>query len=367
MLPPSSTLSVSLPKTQTAIIAADEEGTLRISHDVPVIDLEPDSVLVKTAALALNPVDSKMAKGFAVPNAILGFDFAGVVVAIGTGVTRPDLKIGDRVLGTADSMDRKRPSGGGFCQYASTVATQALRLPDDMSFTDAACIGTSLSSAGIALFRSMKLPGSLTAPNSAAKPPHVLVNGGSTSTGTMALQLLKLAGFRPIATCSPSHEELVLSYGAEKTFDYRSPDCAKDIKSYTKNALAYAIDCITVPSSMKLCYEAIGRAGGRYTALDPYPEAQATRKVVKPDWILGSTVKGRGSTWMAPYGRDADPDARIFADELYSGAQKHLLEGKLKNHPAKVMSGGFPGILEGLEMIRRKEVSGFKLVYEVDQ
>lgn len=356
----------SILKTQTAIIAADEEGTLRISQDVPVIDLEPDSVLVKTAALALNPVDSKMAKGFAVPNAILGFDFAGIVVAIGTGVTRQDLKVGDRVLGTADSMDRKRPSGGGFCQYASTVATQALRLPDDMSFTDAACMGTSLSSAGIALFRSMKLPGSLTAPNSAANPPHVLVNGGSTSTGTMALQLLKLAGFRPIATCSPSHEELVLSYGAEKTFDYRSPDCAKDIRSYTKNALAYAIDCITVNSSMKLCYEAIGRAGGRYTALDPYPEAQATRKVVKPDWILGSTVKGRGSGWVAPYGRDADPDARIFADELYGGAQKHLLEGKLKNHPAKVMSGGFPGILEGLEMIRRKEVSGFKLVYEVD-
>ncbi|CAI7573982.1 unnamed protein product [Penicillium discolor] len=353
-------MAPSIPKTQTAIIAADEEGTLRISQDVPVIDLEPDSVLVKTAALALNPVDSKMAKGFAVPNAILGFDFAGVVVAIGTGV-------GDRVLGTADSMDRKRPSGGGFCQYASTVATQALRLPDDMSFTDAACMGTSLSSAGIALFRSMKVPGSLTAPNSATNPPHVLVNGGSTSTGTMALQLLKLAGFRPIATCSPSHEELVLSYGAEKTFDYRSADCAKDIRSYTKNALAYAIDCITSNSSMKLCYEAIGRAGGRYTALDPYPEAQPNRKVVKPDWILGSTVKGRGSGWVAPYGRDADPDARIFADELYSGAQKHLLEGKLKNHPAKVMSGEFSGILEGLEMIRRKEVSGFKLVYEVNQ
>ena len=43
-----------------------------------------------------------------------------------------------------------------------------------------------------------------------------------------------------------------------------------------------------------------------------------------------------------------------------------IVEGKLKNHPAKVMPGGFPGILEGLEMIRRKEVSGFKLVYEVD-
>lgn len=357
-------MSVAIPKTQTAIIATDAEGTLEVAHDVAVMELEPDAVLVKTAALAINPVDSKMFKGFAVPGAILGFDFAGTVVAVGSAITK-DVKVGDRVLGSADSMDHKRPSGGGFAQYASTPASLTLKLPDNMSFTDAACMSTSLASAGMALWFSMSIPGTLDKPNE--KKPFVLVSGGSTSTGTMAIQLLNMAGFRTIATCSPQHDELVLSFGAEKVFDYKSATCAKDIKEYTKNTLTYAIDCITVASTMKMCYEAIGRAGGRYTALDPFPEAQATRRVVKPDWILGSTVKGRGSGWPAPYGREPDATARSFCEELYAQAQKRLDAGELRNHPAKKMEGGFAGILEGIEMIRRKEVSGFKLVYEVDQ
>lgn len=361
-----SSLSRTIPKTQTAIVAADAEGNLRIADDVPVIELEPDSVLVKTEALALNPVDSKMLKGFAVKDAILGFDFAGTVVAVGPNVNK-DVKVGDRVLGNADSMDGKRPSGGGFAQYASTIASLTLKLPDNMSFADAACISTSLTSAGLALFHSMKisLP-ALHNPNGPPeKAPFALVSGGSTSTGTMAIQLLKWCNYRVIATCSPQHDDLVLSYGAEKVFDYRSAACAQDIRAYTKNTLAYAIDCITVASTMKLCYEAIGRAGGRYTALDPYPESQQTRRVVKPDWILGSTVKGRGSGWMAPYGREPEQEALKFCERLYALAQKKLDAGHLRNHPAQVRPGGFAGVLDGLDMIRRKEVSGFKLVYMV--
>ncbi|OAA40810.1 Alcohol dehydrogenase superfamily, zinc-type [Beauveria brongniartii RCEF 3172] len=355
---------VAIPRTQTAIIAADADGTLKIDSNVPVIELEPDAVLVKTAALALNPVDTKMFKGFAAEGAILGFDFAGTVVAVGSNITK-DVKIGDRVLGSADSMDVKRPSGGAFCEYASTPASLTLKIPDDMSFTDAACMSTSLASAGMALWFSMKIPSTMDSPATGDKRPYVLVYGGSTSTGTMAIQLLKNAGLRPIATCSPHHNEFVLSYGAETVFDYHSPTCAKDIRAYTGNALAYAIDCITLASSMKICYEAVGRAGGRYCALDPFPETQATRRVVKPDWILGSTVKGRGSMWPAPYGREPDSDARSFCEDLYAAAQTRLDAGQLKNHPAQAMQGGFEGILEGIEMIRRKEVNGFKLVYEI--
>ena len=46
--------------------------------------------------------------------------------------------------------------------------------------------------------------------------------------------------------------------------------------------------------------------------------------------------------------------------------RERLDAGELKNHPAQVMQGGFEGILEGIEMIRRKEVNGFKLVYPVN-
>ncbi|KAJ9357617.1 hypothetical protein DTO280E4_3319 [Paecilomyces variotii] len=351
------------PSTQTAIIAADSAGSLKIADDVPVIDLEPDAVLIHTAALALNPVDTKMLHGFAYPGAILGFDFAGTVAAVGSAVTRP-LQPGDRVCGSADSMNRQRPSGGAFAKYTSCPASLVVKIPADMPFTDAAGLGTSLASAGLALFHSLKLPASLEYP--ADRPIYVLINGGSTATGTMAIQLLRGCNLRPIVTCSPDHVELVTSYGAEKAFNYHSPTCAQDIRAYTRNALAFAVDCITQPSTMKLCYDAIGRAGGRYVALDPFLESQNTRKVVKPNWILATSVTGRGCSWPAPYGRDGDREIRAWAEGFFSTVQPLIEAGRIRSHPVKICPGGLPGILEGIESIRRKEVRGFKLVYPME-
>lgn len=328
-------------------------------------------MLVKTVALALNPVDTKMLAGFAVPGAILGYDFSGIVIAIGSEISKSykNIQVGDRVLGTGNSMDPDRPAAGAFAQYVSLPAILTLRIPDNMSFADAACISTALVCAGLGLFWSMNIPGSLSSPcpaTSEKRRPYVLINGGSTPTGTMALQLLKLSNIPAIATCSPKHNELVLSYGAEKVFDYRSSTCAQEIRTYTNNSLAYALDCITVVATMNLCYEAIGRAGGRYTALDPFPEAQHTRRVIKPDWILGSAAKGKGSKWPAPYERDPEPKVSAFAEDLFNQAQKHVDSGEIRNHPARVRPGGLTGLLDGIESIRRNEVSGFKLVYLVD-
>ncbi|KAL1880366.1 putative secondary metabolism biosynthetic enzyme [Paecilomyces lecythidis] len=351
------------PSTQTAIISVDEAGSLKITDNVPVIDLEPDAVLIHTAALALNPVDTKMLHGFACPGAILGFDFAGTIVAVGSAVMRP-LKPGDRVCGSADGMNRNRPSGGAFAEYTSCPASLVVRIPADMPFTDAAGLGTSLASAGLALFRSLQIPGSLERP--ADRPIYVLINGGSTGTGTMAIQLLRRCNLRPIVTCSPEHVELVTSYGAEKAFDYHSPTCAQDIRAYTRNALSFAVDCITQPSTMKLCYDAIGRAGGRYVALDPFPESENTRRVVKPDWILATSVTGQGCSWPTPYGRDGDPKIRAWAEGFFAEVQQLIEAGQIRSHPVRVSPGGLSGIFDGIEAIRRKEVRGFKLVYPIE-
>ncbi|KAH8707652.1 hypothetical protein GQ44DRAFT_715601 [Phaeosphaeriaceae sp. PMI808] len=62
------------------------------------------------------------------------------------------------------------------------------------------------------------------------------------------------------------------------------PECAPKIRAYTKNGLRYAFDCITSRESMQICYASLGRVGGRYTALDPYPaDVATTRKIIKAD------------------------------------------------------------------------------------
>lgn len=86
-------------KSQQAIIS-DEKGELKLCCDVPVPDLEPDRVMVKIIAVAINPVDIKMQGRNATTGAVAGHDFAGIVVAIGSeSWTAAPIAVGDRVCG----------------------------------------------------------------------------------------------------------------------------------------------------------------------------------------------------------------------------------------------------------------------------
>lgn len=179
---------IGVPQTQTALIASpDREFTL--VHEHPVIEIEPQAIIVKVHAVALNPVDTKLVGDFITPGAIFGFDCAGTVVAIGSGVKKV-WNIGDRALGSAGGMDPKRPLGGAFAEYAALPGDQALRIPDSMTFEDAATLPTAVNTNVMALFWSLKIPISLI-DKPAQTPFPVLVYGGSTSVGTMAIQILK--------------------------------------------------------------------------------------------------------------------------------------------------------------------------------
>jgi NADPH:quinone reductase-like Zn-dependent oxidoreductase len=159
----------------------------------------------------------------------------------------------------------------------------------------------------------------------------------------------------------------VKEFGADVVFDYTSPTCAEDIKKFTKNNLKYAVDCITQDSTIKICYSALGRAGGKYTALDPYPQEGATRKVVKPDWVLATRISGRGSHWPEPFQSPPEPAYLEFAKPVYAALQKHLDNGDIRPHKARVSDGGFEDIINGVNLIRQKQVSGEKLVYTISK
>ncbi|KAK3296556.1 chaperonin 10-like protein [Chaetomium fimeti] len=351
------------PDNQGAIIA-DSCGNLVVSHDVALPDVEPDMLLVKTVAVAVNPVDVKLTGTMATEGAIAGSDCSGVVVAVGSAVPPGKFNVGDRVCAAITSMNPETPRIGAFAEYVGATADCTLRLPDGISFESGATLGIGVATIGYALFRSLRVPGH---PDSPATTPHyVLVCGGSTASGTLAIQLLRKSGLIPITTCSPKNFALVESRGAEKAFDYNDPRSATDIRAYTKNALDYALDCHCDASSMQYCYTAIGRAGGRYTTLEPYPEQLHTRKRVKPDWILGPALLGKHIAWKAPYTINPRPELRVFAREWFMCAQRLLDDGELQPHPARVgEKAGFEAILEGLEVLKKKTISAEKLVYRI--
>ena len=178
------------PTAQTAIVAASK-GRLIVSHEAAVPTLQSDMILVKTVAVALNPCDHKTVDNFPTPGAFAGCDFAGVIVDIGYGVRQTQYRIGDRVCGAVHGSNPACLTSGSFAQYVGATADILLKIPDSMSFEEAAAIGgTGITTAGMALFNSMQLPGNPFEP--AAKASFVLVYGASTATGTMCLQMLKL-------------------------------------------------------------------------------------------------------------------------------------------------------------------------------
>ena len=182
----------SLPTKQTAIVA-EGAGKLSVRRDAPVPALGTDEAMVKTTAVAINPVDAKMLDYSPVPGAIHGYDFAGTIVALGEQA--PDhLKVGDRVAGFVHGMNPLLPDVGAFAEYVAASVDLLLKIPEEMESQKAATIGLGLFTAGLGLFRDLQVPASLDPPGpfDPSRPDFVLVAGGSTATGTRAIQLLNL-------------------------------------------------------------------------------------------------------------------------------------------------------------------------------
>lgn len=175
------------------------------------------------------------------------------------------------------------------------------------------------------------------------------------------------AGLRPVTTCSPSNFDLVRRFGAEYAVDYHSPTAAADLRAYTNNELAYALDCITDAETTKLCYDAIGRAGGRYCALEPFRETvtQARALTVQPSWLMTLTIFGRKVAIDGEYGRDATPEHRKFGVEAYEAVQDLLDRGLIDAHPVKVMPSGWEAVIQSIDIIRGQGLSGYKMVHRV--
>ncbi|KAB5550764.1 chaperonin 10-like protein [Coniochaeta sp. 2T2.1] len=356
-----------LPRSRQAIVqSATTPGSFELCTNLPLPAVPPDHVLIKVIAVAVNHCDYKMPSRVPCPGAVDGSDFSGVVVRLGKSVARTPggLQIGDRVAGAQMGNQRRRPWSGAFTEYIAEKAENIWRVPEHLSWEQAASIGCAVTtSVGMALWWVMKLPGTPEKPT--PDPKFVLVYGGSTASGTFAIQLLKLSGYRVVTTCSPKNFQLVEEYGAEKAFDYHSPTCGEDIRTYTKNTLEDALDIITEARTLRQCYAAIGRGGGRYIGFELLPDdlIATMRKTVKPTWVLGLEVIGEELDLPGGYYRKENPELHAWVHTWIKHFVALYEAGKLKPHPIQVNQGGLAKVMDGIGSLRRKEVSARKLVY----
>jgi len=175
-------------------------------------------VRVRLYASAVNPSDVKARGGsrpIRWPKLIPNSDGAGVIDAVGAGVTR---KVSERVWVFNGQWDR---AFGTSAQYITLPAALAVPLPDAVSFEQGACLGIPAMTAHRALFA-----------DGAIKGKTVLVTGGAGVVGHYAIQLAKWAGARVLATVSlDAKAKHARAAGADAVINYRTEDVAARIKA----------------------------------------------------------------------------------------------------------------------------------------
>ena len=185
-------------------------------------------ILVRVHAASVNRADLDMLgprPGFvrlmtgvrAPRNHRTGLDVAGVVEAVGSGATR--FRPGDRVF-----ADLYGVGGGAFAEYACAPEKRFERIPDELSFEDAA----TLPHSSILAVQSLRLRNGRT-----IRPgDKVLIDGASGNVGPFAVQLAKVMGAEVTGVASAGKLDFVGSLGADHVLDYRSVDYTKGPERY---------------------------------------------------------------------------------------------------------------------------------------
>ncbi len=197
--------------------------------DVDEPQMRENDLLIEVRAVGVNPGEAAIRQMRSAPpggRVILGWEFAGVVV--GTGPAAQGFSIGDRVMGTGDVM-----RDGCWAERLAVDYRVVARIPDQLSFADAASLPVGGVTAWEALFRDQSgLP---------AGVENVLVVGGAGGVGSMATQLLKSrTSARVISTASRSESrEWCTAMGADLVIDH-----TKDVAGQLRAAGVDQIDLV---------------------------------------------------------------------------------------------------------------------------
>ena len=209
---------MTIPKLMQAIEISAPGGPemLRLAER-PVPQPGPDEVLVRVAAAGVNRPDVLQRMGAYPPPPgapdIPGLEIAGTVVAAGRSA---EVMIGRRICALV--------AGGGYAQYCVAPMGTCLPVPEVLRMTEAAAMPETLFTVWINLFER----------GFAADGDTVLVHGGTSGIGTMAISLGTLFGLRVIVTCGNEAKcDAARALGAALAINYRATDFVDAVKKFT--------------------------------------------------------------------------------------------------------------------------------------
>jgi putative PIG3 family NAD(P)H quinone oxidoreductase len=187
-------------------------------RDAPAI--QDDEVLIGVEAAGISRADTLQRKGAYPPppgaSPELGLEVAGSVVEVGSEVT--GIELGDRVVALCN--------GGGYAEFAAVPQGHVLPLPDEWSFVE----GATLPENAFTVYDNLLVRARL------RSGEFVLIHGGTSGIGTMAIAFALAAGARPIVTAGSDKKcKAALELGAEAAINYHALDFVTSVRELTGN------------------------------------------------------------------------------------------------------------------------------------
>ncbi len=305
-----------LPKTMICIDPAEAGGPevlQPVTRPVPVP--AAGEVLIRVAAAGVNRPDVLQRRGMYPPPpgapSIPGLEVAGEIVAIGSGVL-------------ADQIGRKvcaLVGGGGYAEYCVAPVEQCLPVPDGLSMAQAAALPETLFTVWTNVFQRGRAQAGET----------ILIHGGTSGIGTMAIALAKLFGLTVIVTCGADDKcAAARDLGADHALNYATTDFVEGVKAATGGAgVDLVLDMVGgdyVPRNLA-CLKEDGRHVTIAVQRGMTAEINIAALMVRRLTMTGSTLRPRPVSFKAQ-----------VAQDLLRHVWPLVVEGKLR----PVMDHSFP-------------------------
>jgi putative PIG3 family NAD(P)H quinone oxidoreductase len=321
-----------------AVVADGAGGLAVVERPVPLPGA--GEVLIRIAAAGVNRPDVLQKRGHYPPPPgapdILGLEIAGEVVEAGEG--------GEQVIGQNVCA---LVAGGGYAEYCVAPAGVCLRVPEVLRLVEAAAMPETLFTVWVNLFER----------GFAADGDWVLVHGGTSGIGTMAIALGKLFGLKTIVTCGSDEKcARALELGATAAINYRTQDFVEEVHRVTgRDGVNVIVDMIGgdyLPRNLACLAEE-----GRHVSIAVQRGASAEIQIFdimrRRLTLTGSTLRPRPIEFKA-----------MVADEIAKTVWPYVEGGRLK----PVIDSVYP-LTQAADAHARMESSNHigKIVLEVSQ
>ncbi len=264
-------------------------------------------VLVRVAAAGVNRPDVIQRKGLypAPPGAsdIPGLEIAGEIVAVGEDVAC-DL-IGQQVCALV--------SGGGYAEYCTAPAAQCMMVPISLEITQAAALPETLFTVWHNLFERAYVRSGET----------ILVHGGTSGIGTMAIKLAKLFDISVIVTCgNDSKCASAIEMGADHAINYNAADFVAEVKSITGGQGVHVILDMVAGDYVARNLQAL-RDDGRHVTIAVQggmtAQINMAQVMMRRLTLTGSTLRARSAEFKG-----------LLADEISRNVWPMVADGSLR-------------------------------------